>query len=122
MGVFKVLKSETGHVFHLVAANGENIGTSQVYASKENCLIGVESVRTNADAHVEDQTVSGSESLANPKFEIFIDKGKEHFRFHLKAHNGEIILASQAYTSKESCKGGIDSVGVNAPEAAIVEE
>ena len=119
MGVFKVMPSETGYVFHLVAANGETIGTSQVYASKENCLIGVESVKTNANSNVADLTKD--EDISNPKFEIFLDKAEE-FRFHLKAHNGEIILASQGYTAKESCKVGIESVGHNAPDAAIEEE
>ena len=121
MGVFKVLKSDTGHVFHLVAANGETIGTSQVYSSKESCLVGVESVRTNAAVHVEDLSSEG-ENLVNPKFEIFIDKGGEHFRFHLKAHNGEIILVSQAYTTKEGCNVGIKSVGTNAPDAVLEDE
>ena len=33
------------------------------------------------------------------KFELFKDTGGK-FRFHLKAANGEIIAASQGYTSK----------------------
>ena len=50
--------------------------------------------------------------MGKPKFEIF--KGKnEEFYFHLKAGNGEVILASQGYTAKASCKNGIDSVMKN---------
>lgn len=44
------------------------------------------------------------------------------FHFVLKAANGEIIATSQVYTTKESCKKGIESVKKNAPEAEIVEE
>ena len=48
------------------------------------------------------------------KFEIFKDKRGE-FRFRLKAGNGEIILASEGYKRKASCKNGIASVQKNAP-------
>ena len=40
------------------------------------------------------------------------------FYFNLKASNGEIILASEGYTTKTGCKKGIASVQVN---AALVE-
>ncbi|MFK7889114.1 MAG: YegP family protein [Gammaproteobacteria bacterium] len=50
-------------------------------------------------------------------FEIFTDKGGKHC-FRLKAGNGEVILASQGYKSKASCKNGIESVRKNAQIAA----
>ena len=44
-----------------------------------------------------------------------IKKGKNNqFYFNLKASNGEIILASEGYTTKTGCKKGIASVQVNA--------
>ena len=47
------------------------------------------------------------------KFEIF--KGSNtHFYFRLKSANGEIILASEGYTTKDNCKNGISSVKSNA--------
>ncbi len=46
------------------------------------------------------------------KFEIFKDK-KGEFRFRMKASNGEIILASEGYKAKRSCKNGIDCVKKN---------
>jgi uncharacterized protein YegP (UPF0339 family) len=59
-------------------------------------------------------------SLPEPKFEWFKDKvGK--FRFRLLAANGEIIAASEGYSSKEACVNGIESVKKNAPIAKIVE-
>ena len=46
-------------------------------------------------------------------FEIFKDKSKQ-YRFRLKAKNGEIILASEGYTTKASANKGIASVKANA--------
>jgi uncharacterized protein YegP (UPF0339 family) len=37
------------------------------------------------------------------------------YRFNLKAGNGEIILSSEQYISKQSVEGGITSVRSNAP-------
>ncbi|OHD56252.1 MAG: DUF1508 domain-containing protein [Spirochaetes bacterium GWF1_51_8] len=54
------------------------------------------------------------------KFEIFKNK-KGEFQFRLKAGNGEIIATSEGYTSKASCKNGIDSVIKNSQSAEIVE-
>lgn len=46
------------------------------------------------------------------KFECYKDKAGE-FRFRLKAGNGEIILASEGYSSKSGCTNGIESVKKN---------
>lgn len=46
------------------------------------------------------------------KFEIYKDKRGE-FRFRLKASNGQIILASEGYKAKPSCKNGVESVRKN---------
>ncbi len=54
------------------------------------------------------------------KFEIYKDKG-DKYRFRLKAGNGQVIAASQSYTSKDACLNGIESIKKNAPTAEIVE-
>lgn len=46
------------------------------------------------------------------KFEIKKRKNNE-FQFDLKASNGQIILTSEGYTTKENCKNGIESVKKN---------
>lgn len=51
-------------------------------------------------------------------FEIFLDISR-HYRFRLKAPNGEIIATSQAYTTKQACQHGIQCVRVYAPTAAV---
>jgi uncharacterized protein YegP (UPF0339 family) len=59
-------------------------------------------------------------SLPEPKFEWYKDKAGK-FRFRLVAANGEIIAIGEAYSSKEACVNGIESVKKNAPIAKIVE-
>lgn len=56
MGTFELKKSESGKFhFNLKAGNGQIVATSQMYASKESALNGIESVRKNApDAKLED--------------------------------------------------------------------
>lgn len=46
------------------------------------------------------------------KFEITKRKNGE-FQFNLKASNGQVILSSEGYTTKENCKNGIESVKKN---------
>lgn len=59
--------------------------------------------------------------MGQSKFEIF--KGKdEEFYFHLKAGNGEIILASQGYTQKANCKNGVESVEGNSKDESNFEK
>jgi uncharacterized protein YegP (UPF0339 family) len=54
------------------------------------------------------------------KYEIFQDsQGK--FRFRLKADNGQNILASQAYASRDACEKGIASVRANAEDQTRYE-
>jgi len=46
------------------------------------------------------------------KFEITKRKNGE-FQFNLKASNGQVILTSEGYSAKDSCKNGIESVKKN---------
>ncbi|MFC9559861.1 YegP family protein [Agromyces sp. NPDC056965] len=54
------------------------------------------------------------------KFELYEDAAGK-WRFRLKAGNGEIIASSEAYNSKASAEGGIESVKRNAPDAPTEE-
>lgn len=54
------------------------------------------------------------------KFEITKRKNGE-FQFNLKAGNGEVILTSEGYVAKDSCKKGIASVMKNGPIDARYE-
>jgi len=121
MGTFEIKKSGDGQMFNLKAGNGEVIGTSEVYNSRQSLDNGIASVQKNApEAPVEDQTVENFEKKTCPKFEVYADKGGK-FRFRLKARNGEIILASQGYASASSCLAGIESVKKNAADSKTTE-
>lgn len=51
--------------------------------------------------------------MNDSKFQIY--KGSDdQFYFRLCAGNGEVILASEGYTSKAGCQNGIESVKENA--------
>ena len=103
MGKFVVKNTKTGVMFNLKAGNGEIIATSEVYNSLRSCMNGVSSVQRNAPkAAVEDQTKEGYKAEKHPKFEVYMDK-KGEFRFRLKATNGQIIAASEGYTSLAGC-------------------
>ncbi len=54
------------------------------------------------------------------KFELKKAKDGEFF-FHLKAGNGQIILASERYKEKSSAENGIASVKKNAPDEGRYE-
>ena len=58
--------------------------------------------------------VKGETSITMATFELYTDKASQ-YRFRLKADNGEIILASEGYTTKASAQNGIESVRTNAP-------
>jgi len=54
------------------------------------------------------------------KFELFQDKAGK-YRFRLKASNGQVVAASQAYESKASALAGIESVKSSSVDAPTVE-
>ena len=118
MGIYQIKEVKDGFMFNLIAANGEIIGTSEHYVAKAGCHTGIKSVQHNAPiAPVEDQTAG--ESAPAPKFQLYKDAA-EQFRFRLIAANGEIILASEGYTTKQHCHTGIASVKTNA-DSAVAE-
>lgn len=122
MGKFVVKETANGGFkFDLKAGNGEVIASSQIYKSEKACYAGIESVKTNCAAEVEDQTVENFEVKKHPKYEMYTDKAGE-IRFRLKAKNGEIIATSEGYKAKAGALNGIASVGKNAPDADTVKQ
>ncbi len=116
---FEIKIAQNGeYMFNLYAANGRVIATSETYTTLQNCKKGAESVKINANVHIEDLTADAG-ALSCPKYELYLDK-EEKFRFRLRASNGEIICASQGYTAKQSALDGIASIGENAPKADFV--
>ncbi len=67
----------------------------------------------NAELEIEMKWLREKEEKRTGKFEIF-NGADEQFYFHLKAANGEIILASEGYKRKEGAENGIIAVKANA--------
>ena len=53
--------------------------------------------------------------MNNPKFQLFKSDRDGQYYFRLRAVNGEPILASEGYVSKQGCENGIASVKVHSP-------
>lgn len=108
MGKFFITLRKNGeYQFNLKATNGQVILTSEGYTTKAACLNGVESVKKNAPVEA--------------RYEVKVAKNGKPF-FNLKATNGQVIGASQMYSSERSMKNGIASVMNNAPEAPVIDE
>ena len=90
--------------FRLTSRNGQNILSSQGYASKASCKNGIESVKANGTS---DDRFEAQEAT----------NGK--FYFNLLAANKQVIGKSQMYANKQTCQGGIAAVQRVAAEAGV---
>ena len=90
--------------FRLTARNGQNVLSSQGYASKASCKNGIESVKNNG--------------TSDDRFEVKeATNGK--FFFSLLAGNKQVIGKSQMYANKKTCMGGVAAVQRVAAEAGV---
>ncbi len=96
--------------FNLKAQNHRVIGTSETYSTKSNATRGAKTVV--ALTLLLGATPEVSDALHQEQFEVFRGEDRK-FYFHLRAGNGEIVLASQGYTTKQSAENGISSVETN---------
>ena len=53
---------------------------------------------------------------------VISNRKNDEFQFVLKAGNGEIILASEGYSSRANCANGIESVRRNSQDDARFEK
>ena len=104
-GIYEIKQASNGDFhFHLKAANGQIILTSQMYKDKSSAENGIESVKKHAP---DDHNYERKESHNGEPM------------FNLKAHNHQVIGTSQLYKSTEARDHGIASVKQNAPGAAV---
>ena len=109
VGTYRVCRISSGYKFDLISSNGEFLATSEVYSKMESCINGIKAVQRNASASIEDQTKQNYQPIKNPKYEIYCDKSGE-FRFRLNSMNGQTIMVSAGYKSKEDCLTVIEKV------------
>lgn len=109
MNRFQLLEAVDGEwYFNLRAGNNQIIGTSETYVTKANAQRAMETVNKLV---VQALRVEAAET-GGAHFELFKGLDNKHY-FRLRAGNGEIVLQSQAYTSKQSAKKGVESVRSN---------
>ena len=116
MGKFIVRRTATGFMFDLLAANGQDIAASEVYEAKAACIKGIRSVQKYAAVAKFADLTQGDPAVTNPRFELFRDK-RGDYRFRLRSRNGAVPAPSDAYSTKNACENGIESVRANAPDA-----
>lgn len=105
MGKFEINTDKSGKFrFNLKAGNGQVILSSQGYTTKAACENGIESVKTHSqdDGNFERNTAKDGSPY-----------------FNLKASNGQVIGASEMYSSTAAMENGIASVKKNAPGASV---
>lgn len=108
MGKFVISNRVNGDFqFDLQADNGQDILSSEGYATKANCLKGIESVRKNA-TEIDQYVLKTSKD------------GKVYF--NLKASNGQVIGTSEMYNSEEARNKGVASLKSNAPGASTEDK
>ncbi|MBL8957357.1 MAG: DUF1508 domain-containing protein [Myxococcaceae bacterium] len=107
---FSLREASDGSWYFVVisAANGEILAASEMYVSQSNATRAMATVAT-----VVKQTVAqGVAVTGNAKFEVFKGLDSKYY-FHARALNGEIVLQSQAYTTRTSALNGVVSVNTN---------
>lgn len=113
---FKLFAADTGeYYFDLYASNGQLLGASDLYASKSAAQKGIDAVI----AALASPTTSGA-TVGGAHFETFKGADKKSY-FRLRAANGQIVLASQGYSSSSAAQNGIDSVETNGVDATRYE-
>ena len=123
-GKFDIQRAKDGRFFfNLYASNYTVIAYSQIYSSTSAAMTGIKSIISNAaSTPIEDTTLKNPISYNFPKWEIYIDRAGE-YRFRLYATNGLCICHSaHGYATKAGCKGGIESIGRFASDAAKIDK
>jgi uncharacterized protein YegP (UPF0339 family) len=104
-GKFQIFKGILNNQFYyrLRSSNNEIILSGEGYVTKEACVKGILSVKSNApfDHHYLRKDATGN------------------YTFNLKAGNGEIIGRSENYTTVTARENGIDAVKREALKAQI---
>ena len=99
--------ADGGTYFVIKAQNGEIIARSETYASKSNTT----RARDRSARLVTNIKISEAPRVS--RFETFRSLNDSQYYFHLRASNGEIVLASEAYTDKAGAENGIASTKEN---------
>ena len=122
MGEYVIRPTSDGaYVFQLRAANHEEICISARHASVAECRTAIDTFRrTVENVPLDDTTRMDTERLEGKHFELYRGETKE-FIFRLKDEKNNILVGSQGYKTKDSCRRGVQSVQKNAVTKRVTE-
>lgn len=99
--MYQVRQTATGHILHLMAANHESIGFSQVYKTKSSATRAITSSVKAVSSYLDKREALS----AGARLEVEQGaSGKFHFNFF--ARNGQIVVSSEAYSSEAAAFNG----------------
>lgn len=101
---YNLNRSGAQYLFNLVAPNGETILTSERYTTKQNAQNGINSCRVNSP--YDGRYARRTSTLGQPYFT-------------LHGGNGEVIGASEMYSSVSAREAGVQSVKTYGPTAPV---
>lgn len=102
---FDLLQASNGDFyFNLNGANGEIVGTSELYSSKQAAETGIAAVDTATGDYL-----AFLATRRGARFTVF-EGADGRFFFNLRAKNGQIVLQSQGYTTEAAAYNGTFSV------------
>ena len=93
--------------FNLKAPNGERIGHSEGYTTKESAKNGIASTRIN--------------SPLDSRYNIFLGRDHQHY-FRLNASNGQILIQSEGYVTRQGATNGKEAVKKYGPDAEVIDQ
>lgn len=109
--MYSVRQTQTGYIVHLLAANHESIGFSQVYKTKASATRAVGSSVRAVTSYLDKREANTSGARVD------VDQGDSgKFRFNFHARNGQVVLSSEAYESEAAAFNGafaVQTEGVN---------
>lgn len=122
MGQYVIVEHGGKYCFNLCASDGHVLATSIVFPSRDECMRGIEDVRTTAKgAQVEDSTVDAFARESSPKFRIYEDMdGLYYFRF-ITGAAGDIAV-SHHYPKKDSLLRRIERMRTEAESSMAAPE
>lgn len=117
---FRIKDAANGEYRVQFTYNAEVMVWSENYASKAGAQNCISSIKANAgSASIVDLTIG--ETGSGYRFEIVKASNDEYFT-RFRAPNGETMVRSETYTSKQNAKNCAASVKENAKDAVTVDE
>lgn len=103
--MYDLRQTKTGYILHLLAANHESIGFSQVYATKSSATRAIKSSVNAVTSYLDKREANTTGARVEVQQG---DSGKFNFNFFAK--NGQVVLSSESYTSEAAAFNGAFAV------------